>query len=130
MIVYRSLITPDGTHLISHYKTHYVEHRDKKTGNLYWLNGGLGFPYHSQHGDEKFLEFEQSEVPFSLLRSHFEILNFKNKYEKLKDISDNFLQVTIDNIISNLKSYRIQSWQLPIFLEEKIYRAEKEIAVA
>jgi hypothetical protein len=128
MIIYRSLITPDGTHLVSHFRGDFTSHKDKN-GKFYFLEGGLNYPRYSQNGDERFLEFGENEVSFTLLRSHFEILNFNNKYEKLKDISDKFLQVTIDNIVENLKSYKIQSWQLPIFLEEKLYRAENLISI-
>src|SRR5689334_8761224 len=106
MIIHRALITPDGTHLVSHWRHDFVSHTDKN-GKLYFLDGGLNYPRYSQNGDERFLEFGQNEVPFSLLRDHFEVINLRAKYCKLKDLTDQFLQEILDNIISNFKDYNV-----------------------
>lgn len=49
-IVGNTCITPDGTVLHSKYRHDYVEHLDKHTGELYFLDGGNDYVRCSKHG--------------------------------------------------------------------------------
>lgn len=124
MIVHRKLITPDGTELVSNHRHDFVTHIDKN-GKWYMLDGGHMGEYYrmSANGDEKIVEIK-TEDGFEVVRDYFGRWNNQmNKFIKLKYISDEWLQNIIDYFIFYNHTERV----FRLFVEEKLYRAEKEI---
>jgi len=127
MILFRELVTPDGTSLISRHRHDFVTHKDRN-GKTYMLDGGINGYYYrrSANGDEKFYEIT-TDHDFELIRQYFERWNrYERKYVKLKDISDSWLEAILDWYICNGNQYNPI---FRIFLEEKLFRAENEITV-
>ena len=127
MVIYRELITPDGTKLVSHHRHDFVTHTDKN-GKWYMIDGGIGNEYwrSSAHGDEFINEVKLSDS-FDKVRCNFERYNmYSRSYVKLKDISDKWLQNIIDWFIEH--NYA-NSWVFRLFIEEKLFRAENEIYI-
>jgi len=127
MVLFRKLITPDGTELVSRSVHDFVTH-DDKNGKWYMLDGGVSSGYYrsSANGDEKIVEITTKD-PFETIREYFERWNYYGKeYVKLKNISCNWLQNIIDYFIEKgLQNNPI----FLIFVEEKLYRAENEIYI-
>ena len=124
MVIYRKLITPDGTELVSNHRHDYVTHIDRN-GKRYMLDGGHmgGYYRMSANGDEKIVEIK-TEDGFEMVRDYFGRWNNQmNKFIKLKYISDEWLQNIIDYFIFHNLTGRV----FRLFVEEKLYRAEKEI---
>lgn len=127
MVVYREMVTPDGTKLISRHRHDYQAYTDKN-GKYYMLDGGLNSGYYrrSANGDEKIVEVTTNDN-FELIRIHFARYNrFTRTYVNLCDINNDWLQNIIDYYIDN--GYKKEKL-FYLFLEEKIYRAENEIYV-
>ena len=124
MVINRKLITPDGSVLESNHRHDFVTHIDKN-GKRYMLDGGHMNEYYrrSANGDEKIVEI-RTEDGFDKVREHFGRWNSRNgKFIKLKYISDEWLQ----NIIDYFILYGVTGRVFRLFVEEKIYRTEKEI---
>jgi hypothetical protein len=126
MVIYRELITPDGTKLVSHHRHDFVVYTDKN-GKVYMLDGGYNSGYYrtSCNGDENIVEIT-SDAPFTTKREYFERYNVHSKsYVKLKDIPDDWLQ----NIIDYLNNRNPGGIGYQLYLEEKLYRIENEIYI-
>lgn len=124
MVVARKLICDDGHVLYSRYNHDYQQHTDKN-GKYYMLDGGLG-PYYRTCGTGKVVEITTENNTWEEIREEFCRYNkYSRTWVKLKDISNPWLENILEylELIGHIgKGYRL-------FLEEKIYRNEKEIYV-
>jgi len=127
MIIFRKLITPDNTELVS-YHTHDFKSYLDKNGKTYLLDGGINSEYYrsSCNGDEKFFEVD-SEDPFEIVRKYlFRYNRFSKSYVSLCNISDKWLQNILDWFKENKITDNRYFW---LFLEEKLYRSEQELYI-
>lgn len=112
------LITPDGTELVSRHRHHFCCHVDSVTGNHYFIDGGSDYVRRSDNGDEKMLYLSLDKDGFNVIRENFARYNSLNKeYVLLKDMSDEWLQNTIDYLID-------RKADISLYLQEKLYRNE------
>jgi len=125
MIIYNSVITPDGTILNSRHVHDYITYTDKN-GKEYMADGGVSYLRCSNNGDERFFSVD-SEDPFEIVRKYLYRWNrYSRNYVPLCNISDGWLQ----NIIDWFKMYKMTDNRIFwLFIEEKLYRSEEEIYV-
>lgn len=127
-VIYRELVTPDGTTLISNHRHDYVTYTDKN-GKQYMLDGGCNSGYYrcSANGDENIIEITDDN-PFEVIR---EYIRWGRNYDKdmnllpktewipLKDLDQEHLE-TLCLYEKAEDFYRVN------FIKEKLYRAEQE----
>lgn len=124
MVLLNKLITPDGTILISRHRHDYVTYKDKN-GKTYFIDGGSDYCRSSNNGDETWIQITTAS-PWETLRAEYGRWNiYRKEYTKLKDIPDSWLQ----NILDYYKEYYVLREAFFLYLQEKLYRAEKEIFV-
>lgn len=132
-LIYISLITPDGTDLISTHQHEMITHKDKN-GKSYMIDGGQqGYYYRcSTNGDEQITKLFLGDF-FELVRRKVFRTGFGKpesdnygiwRITTLKNMTDEHLQASLD--YSGVTKGGVH-WQL--LLEEKLYRAEQEIYI-
>lgn len=126
MVLLTKLITPDGTELVSRYRHDFQTYTDKN-GKWYMIDGGSDYCRSSANGDEKFIQITTNDN-FELIRDSYRRYNkYSKEYIKLSEMSCDWLQNLIDLFIIEEVT---ENPLFRIFLEEKIYRTEKEIYIA
>jgi hypothetical protein len=71
MLLANRIITPDGTVLQSLSTHHYCAHRDRKTDEVYFTDGGLSYVRRSVNKVPATVADVYSDSPFSEIRSAF-----------------------------------------------------------
>ena len=126
-LIYNALKTPDGTILHSKHKHDYIQYTDAN-GKLYMLDGGGDYIRCSANGDEEFISV-YSDEPFEKVRK----FAFRNGYGKdgnskklittfLCDMSDDYLDNTIEYFNNIKDSMLINNTHYNLLLKEKEYR--------
>lgn len=124
MVILTKMICPDGVELCSRHRHDFLEHTTKD-GGYYMLDGGRDYTRWSGDGREKWVRITTDD-DFELIRDNYARYNkYSQSYVKLKDISDPWLQNILDYFIDN----NMTGVFFRLYLEEKLYRAEREIYV-
>lgn len=103
LIIHNELITPDGTHLVSHHRHDYITHTDTN-GKVYMLDGGHSYCRSSSHADQTHILLTTDD-PHELVREHLLWGTYGPagdkplSYIKLKDMETDH----IEKILKNLK---------------------------
>lgn len=103
-----SIITPDGTELVSRHTHDFVSHTDKN-GEFYFIDGGLSYIRGSVNKESAINNYLYSDDSFERIREEFEWGTYgKNgdeplKYKKLKDLDTDHIEAILDKGVS-LKS--------------------------
>jgi hypothetical protein len=150
ILVHNSIMTPDGTILVSRHRHDFVYHTDKN-GHRYCLDGGLdyirmSYPEFKPSLFKKVLKWLGFPISNNLMPTNLcayigdPICKLRQvvsrggrgingdeplRYVLLKDINDSWL----DNIISYEEEFRPYNLYLPVYREEKRYREVNKIKV-
>jgi hypothetical protein len=104
ILVYRSIVTPDGTELPTLHHYDYKNYVDKITGETYMIDGGL----------DEYYRCSVNDVPFKLIEFYLDddISILRNKISKdgilISEMDNNLLKDSID---SEIKSYLINIYE-------------------
>lgn len=132
MIVVNSIITPDGTRLISKHRHDFVIHKDNN-GKTYGVDGGLDYLKRIEETGYKdaSIYFDNIDTHFEEIRKYFfrgnRGKNFDQelKFIPLKDISDDWL----NNIIIYINETNCGKKYLDLYEKEVKYRKDNNITV-
>jgi translation initiation factor 2B subunit (eIF-2B alpha/beta/delta family) len=122
--------TPDGTILESHHRHDYNSYKDAN-GQMYSIDGGVDYLKRSCTVND-YLELSlYTDSPFEYLRQHIvrggrgELGNEELKYEKLSQISDDWLE----NLIIFEEEHRPNNKYLPFYKMEVQFRFKHRLTV-
>lgn len=102
-LLYNAICTPDGTVLESRHRHDFRQHRDKKTGKLYGIDGGLD--YRRRSGPEDYEDISiiwEPNMPHDTLRDYLKWASYgKNgkgpvRYILLKDLDTDHINNILD----------------------------------
>lgn len=102
-ILYNSIITPDGTVLVSRHRHDFVSHTDSKNGQLYAVDGGNAYLRRlgPMRGPDAWIENSVStQDEHSVIREKFEWGKLDHKtgeynYIKLKDLDTSHIEAIL-----------------------------------
>jgi hypothetical protein len=129
-LIQNSIVTPDGTKLISRSRHDYITHLDKN-GETYMVDGGLDYERRSVNQIQAKETSIYSDDPFELIRENlYRGGRGKNgdeplKYVVLSEIDNEWL----DAIINYEQEHRPNNFYLKYYIQEKEYRKNNNYEV-
>ena len=129
ILLHNSIMTPDGTILVSRHRHDFVEHLDKN-GKTYFLDGGLD--YRRIGGDNDYEDLAvYSTDEFEKIRcvlergSRGKNFNKPLRWVRLKDMSDNWLSALLEWLYENQPDNQYRQY----YEWELYYRQQNNITV-
>lgn len=125
-IIHNSIMTPDGTILVSRSVHDYVQHTDAN-GKTYMTDGGNSYIHRSAHGDETPLDLYEGD-PHDEIREVFTWGTYGKmgdqplKFKALKDLSDAHIEAILET------QSHIPQYMRNLFIEEQVYRINNKEA--
>lgn len=114
MILRNSLRCPDGTEIVSMHRHDYVEHKCKKTGKDYFVDGGIDYLRRSCNGDEEDTSIIwEPGMPHDITREYFMVGNSP------------LCNIDTDGINRILDKVKLSKFNASVLLEELHFRGEE-----
>jgi len=129
-LIQNSMVTPDGTKIISKHRHDYVTHLDKN-GEEYMVDGGLDYERRSSNKIPGTSTSVYEDDPFELIRENlYRGGRGKNgdeplKYVVLSEIDDEWLEA----IICYEQEHRPNNFYLKFYIQEQEYRKNNTVEI-
>lgn len=125
-ILYNAIRCPDGSVIESWHRHDFVQHRDKKTGKTYMVDGGLEYLRRSTHDDQEELAIHWTPgMPHEILREYLKWGSYgKDNKGPIRHIA--LCDMDTDHINAVLDTQKgLSQFYAKAFIEELNFRGEE-----